>query len=297
MLDDSAIQSVIDGLSARKATHIANQVSEYRRSIDSISTAVEDYRRHITTRLLQLSNQRDLLNIALSAEGDTSYVDHLLEEWADLSKHPRLESASMDDGIIVLQTTDDIRLHREDSDETRWLGRFRITLNLDNGGIQLNNLDTRRGGRDHPHVVNGTPCFGADHGIFSELMAAGSLNLLYEMLLQYLEKLNLRDEYGAYGSYWFEQDDVRPEGAPRPEAPAVDTTEVMGAPEYAERYGVGAEFIIAQDRGRDRAGRRGVITSPVTDDHWVELRYLDNDEIEQRADGLRVRGVEAGVFV
>ena len=288
MLDDITIRTVIAGLNERKATHIARQIEDYRRQISATEQQIESFRSSITDDLRQLAEERDLLQIAIGASEDRTYIDHLLTEWADLSAHPRLVRAAWADGTLELWTTDDIRLHREDSDETRWLGRFRIVLNLNNGQIRLHNLDTRRGGRDHPHVVNGSPCFGSDHGIFSELMSMGSLNVLYEMLLQYLEKLNLRDEYGAYGSYWFEQDDVRPEGAPRPAPEAIP----MPLPQFAAEFGTGAEFTV--DHGpcpTDTRGRPGRVID--AGEESGEIEWLDTHETDFRGRQLFVVGAVA----
>ena len=286
MIDEQSATSVADWLGQREAAHLLAQVESCRGQVDHLTGQVVDYQQAITRTLRQMAEQRDMLQIAQEAANDRTYVTHLAEEWELLREHPRLAEAVVVDSKLTLVTTDDIRLHREDSCETRWLGAFRIELDLNDGEIRLHNLHTRRGGRDHPHVVNGNPCFGGDHGVFSELMAAGSLHLLYEMLLQYLEKLNLRDEYGAYGAYWFEQEDVRPEGAPMPEVEPEPATP-MPITEFAARYGEGARFIAQSGPfGRDSEQRGGEVSEVVTD-RAVRVEY-DGGEQEERGDGLMV---------
>lgn len=208
MIDDTAIREHLTGL---RSTQLEADITERRNRIDQISQQNNEYTQAITRGLISMREQGRQLDLALGTAADPDYSNHLLGEWEELSKHPRLASAEVEDAILILETTDDIRLHCEDREDTRWLGAFRIHVNFGTGHISLHNQNTRRGGRDHPHVVNGNPCFGGDYATFSNLLAGGDLFMLYEMLLQYLEKLNLKDEYGAFGSYWFDIPDERPE--------------------------------------------------------------------------------------
>lgn len=209
-MDSRTADTIGQMLSERKSTHLEAQVAQHRATIDRFTEQNAEYTRSITETLGRMRDERDQLDIAKAAAEKDTFAAHLAEEWDELRTHPRLASASMEGNQLTLVTADDIRLHCEDRPDTRWLGAFQIILNLSNGAITLNNLNTRRGGRDHPHVVNGNPCFGGDHQVFAQLLAEGHLSVLFEMLLQYLEKLNLRDEYGRYGAYWFEAEDERP---------------------------------------------------------------------------------------
>jgi hypothetical protein len=59
------------------------------------------------------------------------------------------------------------------------------------------NLDTQRGGRDHPHIDQNIPCFGGHGTSFMEFLVNGQLDVLYELLIQYLETMNMADSYGS----------------------------------------------------------------------------------------------------
>ena len=164
-----------------------------------------------------LRTQQQMLDTALEAQHDTRYAEHLLDEWEKLRSHPRLADTEVrsstvdpDQEALYLRTADDLRLHRSDTGESRWLGAFEIELTIATGAIKLRNLNTRRGGRDHPHVVDQRPCFGGHSDAFAQLMSNGDLFVLYELLIQYIETLNLEDEYGRYGAYWFEVEDEQP---------------------------------------------------------------------------------------
>lgn len=207
MIDNDAVTDYLSGCGSAVAE---NEVAQIRQEIDNRQSRNAEFTQAITSNLTELRLMSGRLDRTIEAANDPKYREHVLAEWSALSSHPRLVSAEVAEGTLILITTDDIRLHRADSEDTRWLGAFRITLTLDAGAIDLRNLHTRRGGRDHPHVVNGNPCFGANHAAFAQLLAAGDLFVLFELLIQYLETLNLEDEYGRYGAYWFDAPDAQP---------------------------------------------------------------------------------------
>jgi len=285
MLDAENAARIADLLGERQPTHLQGQVEIHRDNIDAFTQQNAEWSQRIAANLQRMAQERDMLNIAATAAEDRSFVEHLVGEWDALREHPRLNGANMNGSTLTLETTDDIVLHCEDREDTRWLGAFEITLNLDNCDIKLRNLHTRRGGRDHPHVVNGNPCFGGDHHVFSQLTADGSLNLLYEMLLQYLEKLNLADEYGRYGSYWFDQPDARESQAAQDEGEVVAVNALVAG----ERF-----VCVSSPRRADQPGRRGEVIGEIDND--VEIEWADNGETEPRSDRLRVRAVEAEVL-
>jgi hypothetical protein len=217
-VSDETSASVIEMLSSQQPVTLENDIAIRRLDIDRNLSQIEEWRCNITRSLSTLRTQQQTLDIALQAQSDTSYAEHLREEWEHLRSHPRLAGAEVRASTdnpeqhqsLFLLSTDDLRLHRGDTGESRWLGAFEVELTIARGAIKLRNLNTRRGGRDHPHVVDQRPCFGAHHDAFAQLMSNGDLFVLYELLIQYIETLNLADEYGRYGAYWFEVEDKQP---------------------------------------------------------------------------------------
>jgi len=214
MVSDGASASVVEMLSSQRPVTLENEIASRRYEIDRSLSQIEDSRREITRHLSMVRNQQQMLDIMLQTQRDTSYAEHLRAEWEQLRSHPRLASAEARASTegpelqsLFLVTTDDLRLHRSDTEESRWLGAFEVELTLSTGAIKMRNLNTRRGGRDHPHVVDQRPCFGGHSDGFAQLMSSGDLFVLYELLIQYIETLNLEDEYGRYGAYWFEVED------------------------------------------------------------------------------------------
>lgn len=216
-VSDTAASEVVEMLSRQRPVQLEIDIESRRHEIDRNLSQIESLRRSITSTLSSVRHEQQLLDIALQAQSDSSYAQHLLDEWEQLRSHPRLASADVrestedpDVASLFLLTADDLRLHRADTGESRWLGSFEIELTLSTGSIRLSNLDTRRGGRDHPHVVDQRPCFGGHSHSFAQLMSNGDLLVLYELLIQFIETLNLEDEWGRYGAYWFEADDEEP---------------------------------------------------------------------------------------
>lgn len=209
-MNTRTITSIEKKLGEQKVAHLDEEIINRRRSIDLLASQNVEYTQIIANNLQQMRAANEILDSEIVASANGAYADHLVEEWKQLVDHPRLANASLRENTLTLTTTDDLRLHCEGREDTRWLGAFEVKIKLDQFDIRLANLNTRRGGRDHPHVVGGAPCFGGDHRAFIQLHSNGDLFVLFEMLLQYLETLNLRDEYGRYGSYWFDRDDERP---------------------------------------------------------------------------------------
>ena len=210
-------REIVETLRAQRPGALDQEIDSRRQTIDRYMEQNDRLRADLTRNLTALRTQQRLLDVALTARNDGNYAQQLMSSWESLRSHPRLAGAEVractPDGVeqsLFLTTTDDLRLHRSDTSESRWLGAFEIELTFSTGVIKMRNLNTRRGGRDHPHVVDQHPCFGQDADSFAQLMSTGDLLVLYELLIQYIETLNLADEWGRYGAYWFEVEDERP---------------------------------------------------------------------------------------
>lgn len=180
-----------------------------RASIDGYRLNISDYQERIARTMHSLRQEQELLD-ALLYQRQHDTAARILAEYEQLRDHPRVRSISFETNTLTIVTSDDLRLTRSGTEESRWLGSFRISIDLGSYAVRVRNLSTRRGGRDHPHIVDERPCFGGHQDTFTELLGNGSLYVFFDLLLQYLETLNLEDEYGRFGAYWFEQPDERP---------------------------------------------------------------------------------------
>lgn len=192
-----------------------HRITMLRNDITQQEASLVEYERCLRQTMTQLRSNQRMLEIAMMSQEEDA-ASRLRRDFEALREHPRVQLVEFRGAALHIITTDDLRLTRQDTGASRWLGAFDITINLENASIRLQNLNTMRQGRHHPHVTgNGEPCFGGHHDDFSQLATTGEMYLLFELLLQYLETLNLRDSWGAYGAYWFDVADERPlEDAP-----------------------------------------------------------------------------------
>lgn len=131
------------------------------------------------------------------------------QKWNAIINHARVTEVRLLNGQLAI-TTEDLFMTHPRSGERRWLGRFDITINPANGGVRLHNLDNAKGGRDHPHVPQQSPCWGNAASMVSTLMSQGELYALLDLCIMFLETFNLNDDWGAYAAYWFDVPDETP---------------------------------------------------------------------------------------
>lgn len=186
----------------------SSRIAETRVLIDSAMITVASHRDAIAREFRSLRNNQHLLD-GLLASADTSI--HAREQFELLEEHPRVDSVQFNNGAFIVTTHEDLRMTRTDTGESRWLGAFKMNIPIAGDGINLTNLNTRRGGRNHPHVSgDGTPCFGGHTDSMYELLGRGEIYVVVDLLIQYLESVNMRDSWGSYAALWFEIEDERP---------------------------------------------------------------------------------------
>lgn len=254
---------VIDFLRQQEPRHIQRVILERRSQIDYTLQEISGFESRIADLMRQVQEYQRLLDAELSAAGNNDYAEHLVAEWQQLENHPRLASASANSNYLKLITTPDLRLTRSDNGESRWLGSFEISIRIQTGNTVIRNLSTPRGGRDHPHVVDGSPCFGGHAESFRQILMRGDLYTYFELMVQYIETLNLADEYGRYGSYWFDVSDYEL-GAPQEHCldgswptDVIAAQEAVAAQLRDERIAAAAESVQVEmdEQPRDERGR------------------------------------------
>jgi hypothetical protein len=198
------------------------ELNEHRQHITIQERSVIEWRNMIAAAEQTMRERTELLDAVLRMREADNGVERLWHERTLVAEHPRVESLRFDAGSrqLIILTTDDLRLYRSDTGESRWLGQFEIRFQLGVPRIRMQNLSTPRGGRDHPHIIDNEPCLGGHRDSFNELLIRGEFYTLFELCLQYIETLNLADEYGRFGSYWFDIEDPRPIEVPQEAAVA-----------------------------------------------------------------------------
>lgn len=200
----------LEALRSFTSSHIAARLEALRSQIASHEQTMVAYQNHLNDAMQVLaSDQQAMESLQLIVAGDDSR-DTLTRDFAALQSHPRVTRLTFSNNKITIVTSEDFRITRPDTGDSRWLGQFRITVNLNTAEILIYNLSTPRNGRQHPHVTESYPCFGGHERDFRLLVQKCELGMLFELLCQYLETLNITDDWGAYGAYWFDLPDERP---------------------------------------------------------------------------------------
>ena len=96
------------------------------------------------------------------------------------------------------------------------LGAFQIDL-LYNGEITIQNLTSRHGYYDHPHIWNGKPCFGNIRQGLAKLIGEYQLAAASEVILDFLKTINPKDWHTSI-EHWREASDVEHPAALLPSA-------------------------------------------------------------------------------
>lgn len=196
-------QRVADYFNSVPQNHLAtvrNQITVQERNINSNRQAMTTALRE----LVRLQAQAD----ALLATQTRSADDHM-REFQLLVDHPRAVEVDFTADADVVVLSDDVTMHHPLTGETRWLGPLRFYINTQHWSVRVENLHTTRQGRSHPHAPGGEPCFGNLSSTIGETISHGELFATFELLLQWAESFNPRDDYGRWASLWFDVPDVR----------------------------------------------------------------------------------------
>lgn len=206
-LTDEERQARTEAALAEWGSTIHNtRVTDTRREIDLHREAIVGFQNALFREHTAVRDKAHLLAALMDSAPNMADV---MEQYNLTLDHARVESVSFRGGVFTVLTTPDLRMTRPSTGDVRWLGQFRMELSVDGTrGIKLHNLNTRRAGWNHPHVEgNGNPCFGGTSETIYELLAAGELFATVDLLIQYLETLNERDDWGRHGAFWFDVPD------------------------------------------------------------------------------------------
>jgi hypothetical protein len=168
---------------------------------------ISQYRQALGQSVIKLMERQQRV---IELDNGDERGDRLVREYELLAEHPRVARLGFIGTSLRITTTDDLRLWSTDRTVSRWLGRFLITIDLANCDVKLKNLDTARGGSDHPHVTDGVVCWGEYEQRVAEMVGRGDLLTLFEWLLQFLETYNPSDYYSRYARWWLDAPDERP---------------------------------------------------------------------------------------
>lgn len=175
--------------------HDKRRISEY---IESMKGVYDNMHR----RMRELENAE---NVIANINGQ------IIKDLDLISQHDNFEDVRIENNLIVLYTKD-IYAYTQANDRY-YIGKFRITVNMDNTEVKFFNINnTRRGYWDgenhHPHVDRrGSACFGNVGGSIAMLCSQKQVYALALILIDYLESANIQDPAGARVTAWDKVDE------------------------------------------------------------------------------------------
>lgn len=180
-----------------------------RQRLSAAEREITAYTESLANRMSQARDlSLEIVGIEARLAGQSS-EDEWRKRWSSIVGHPRVLEVRLNNGSLIV-TTDDLFLVHPRSGETRWLGRFDLTVSAISGQVTIKNLDNPKAGRDHPHVEQHLPCWGSAASMISTIMSQGELYALIDMCIVFLETFNINDDWGAYAAYWFDVADETP---------------------------------------------------------------------------------------
>lgn len=211
--DPESLAAWLAGAAEREREALSNYIR--RTSMESVDTLVNEIgtlsslfgnqQAGIVQTRHTLREKQQMLDVLMSAR-QTNEAEAAAAAWALIHKDERIESARFINNAVALNTIG-LDLTHPETGRTVYLGKFRITINLDGGRITVQNLDNARGGFDHPHVHMNGPCFGEMGEAVHTLIRQGELYAAFEMMFVFLSSVNLQDDWGRRAVYWFTDED------------------------------------------------------------------------------------------
>lgn len=192
---------------------LSTRVQEVRNTVAGLETDSTQMFESLAATQDRLREEKLTLDTLIAMQkGEQPTIDPETE-WEALNRHEKVDKFTVVGDRLTFETVD-LTLTDPDTGESAPLGRFRISFPMGPGsgrGIQIENLTNGKDDgsgrtRAHPHVANGRPCFGNIMNEIARMGAAGEVGGMLELLLQYLQTYNPRDDYGRFAGLWFEGD-------------------------------------------------------------------------------------------
>jgi hypothetical protein len=134
--------------------------------------------------------------------------DQKLEQFDALLNHDMVEAIGISDGNLLIKTKH-LTMTNPDDGEEKDLGEFEIMAPISSRhyrAIEARNATNAKyvdgTTYHHPHVTEGTPCFGAFESTILDALASGEYVGALEYMLQFLQTVNPEDSYFDHWHYF-----------------------------------------------------------------------------------------------
>jgi hypothetical protein len=213
------------------ATRIENELS-IKRAVGNLMQTIKQDKQNLEDRVrdtkvkltdfMAKAKQYSMMLISQEAQldglklGEEGIKTKLLKEIETIKNNKKVEEIFFaDNGNLLIDTGElFVRVVCEDKKVRRYrMGRYRIDVNLGNGAVKFFNRNIeniRKSMWDnchHPHVnPSGNGCLGNASTLIAECIMNREWAILADVLINYLESVNIDDGAGIYYTNWDEVD-------------------------------------------------------------------------------------------
>ncbi len=152
----------------------------------------------LTVERMQLQGMRDGGGIVQEQQ---ELIDQEVE---DVLAWNKVKTVTYDNSRQVLTIcTEFLFFHNPQTNVLHQLGEIRIEFRMQDYSWVAKNLTHHwKGSFDHPHINAGNVCYGSFGVGLPEMLMQGRFAVFLDMLLQFLETCNPKDDWGKYSYYW-----------------------------------------------------------------------------------------------
>ena len=157
--------------------------------------------------IIELERQREQLRVYLLREQQQQQLEPGTREdivFANLLRMPQIKDIVFEDRLLVVTTHEIVVTYKR---KKYPIGEFRITINFPDGYTNFTNLTHKINDYDHPHVFNGSPCYGNIYTEVSRCLTTCEVGVLIPLLIQFLESVTEGDWY-THVDNWSEEENI-----------------------------------------------------------------------------------------
>lgn len=172
-----------------------------RERIQILENDVRSYEQTIRNSLVELQelgHAQDIIDEKMNLANG-----HWGHQWQKIVDMERVERVDFSGQNVLEVITKPINMTHPTTSEEVYLGIMRFVIKLDTNSIEIHNTDNARRDRAHPHVQNGTPCFGQSQTVISTMITEGQIAALINFLFKFCEQFNPTDDWGRYAAWWY----------------------------------------------------------------------------------------------
>ena len=182
-----------------------NQIARLKSTIQETESNYNAYyKKLVEFHQKMLENSQHLYLLENNTEQEKEKIE---KEFNNFISHPNIEKLTVEGSQIVVITKPLLMSYQVQSpvevvDErhpvgTYKLGKMKIVIYVTENKIRIHNLDSKpNNGYSHPHVKpEGLCCFGNIESDTIKLLAAKEFYILTNLIIEYLQTYNTRDQY------------------------------------------------------------------------------------------------------